>query len=102
MSLFSRIPAVEPVEAHERADAVLLLDVREPAEWASGHAPDALHVPLGQLRAEDLPEADAVFVICRSGNRSGRATKDLRAAGVEASNVTGGMIAWARAGLPVV
>lgn len=102
MSIFSRVPAVEPAAAHDRDDDVLLLDVREPAEWQSGHAPDAVHVPLRQLSVDGLPEAGAVYVVCRSGNRSGSATKALRAAGVEAFNVAGGMIAWQRAGLPMV
>lgn len=102
MSIFSRVPTVEPTEAHGRDDDVVLLDVREPAEWQSGHAPDALHVPLGELSLDAVPDDATVFVICRSGNRSGSATKALRSAGVEAFNVAGGMIAWQRAGLPVV
>ena len=102
MSIFSRVPTVDPSEAHDRGDAVVLLDVREPAEWASGHAPGALHIPLGELTIEALPEGEAVYVICRSGNRSGSATKALVGAGIDAFNVAGGMIAWQRSGLPVV
>jgi rhodanese-related sulfurtransferase len=102
MNVFSRVPAIEPVGAHDRPDGVVLIDVREPGEWVSGHAPGAVHIPLGELRVDAVPEADAVYLICRSGNRSGQATKALRSAGFDATNVAGGMIAWARAGLPVI
>lgn len=86
------------------ADASLVLvDVREAGEFTAGHAPDARHVALGQLaasldklRGEDRP----VAFICRSGARSARATRQARAAGIDAHNVRGGMIAWDRAGLP--
>jgi rhodanese-related sulfurtransferase len=80
---------------------VVLLDVREPSEWAEGHAPDATHQPLGQLDPARFAPAPAVYVICRSGNRSATATRALAAAGVDAYNVDGGMIAWTAAHLPV-
>lgn len=96
---------VTPAEAATIAASdprVVLLDVREPGEWAAGHAPGAQHVPLGQLRSVDLVGASAVITVCRSGNRSARAARLLAAAGVEANNMSGGMLAWARAGLSVV
>lgn len=105
MNLLSRLqpqlPTVDVEAAATRRRGVLLLDVREADEWRSGHAPGAVHVPLGQLDPARLPEADTVYVICRSGNRSAMATQVLLAAGVDAHNVAGGMGAWARAGLPV-
>jgi rhodanese-related sulfurtransferase len=81
----------------------VLLDVREPQEWQAGHAPQAVHIPLGELagRADELPTDAAIMVICRSGNRSAHATRMLAARG-EAANVAGGMAAWERSGLPVV
>jgi rhodanese-related sulfurtransferase len=96
-----RIPTVDVNAAHQRDPSVALLDVREPDEWAEAHAPGAQHLPLGQLALEALPAAKTIYVICRSGNRSGMATKALVEAGVDAHNVDGGMIAWTRAGLPV-
>lgn len=81
---------------------VLLLDVREDDEWAAGHAPGAVHVPLGTLRAADLPTDRPVVAVCRSGNRSGVAAAALAQAGLEVVNMAGGMTAWAAAGLPVV
>lgn len=84
----------------------VLLDVREPDEWQSGHAPGAVHLPLATLSAGAALPAEArarpVVVICRSGNRSRRAAELLRARGVEAVDVAGGMLEWASAGLPVV
>ena len=79
----------------------MLVDVREPGEWSSGHAPAAVHHPLSQFDPSRLPEADVVYVICRSGNRSARATEALRDLGVDARNVAGGMSAWEAAGLPI-
>ncbi len=96
-----RLPTVDVTTAHERTRGVLLVDVREPSEWAEGHAPNALHRPLGGLDPIALPKAETIYVICRSGNRSARATKALVAAGLDAHNVTGGMSAWEAAGLPV-
>jgi rhodanese-related sulfurtransferase len=85
------------------ADAVIL-DVREPEEWAAGHVEGATHVPLGEVpqRLGELPDADPLYVICRSGNRSGRAVAWLGQQGVETVNIAGGMRAWAAAGRPMV
>lgn len=82
----------------------VLLDVREDDEWAAGHAPDAVHVPMSELtgRLEDVPEGSPVYVICRSGGRSERVTEYLNGNGWDAVNVAGGMSGWAAAGLPLV
>ncbi|WP_299036350.1 rhodanese-like domain-containing protein [uncultured Pseudokineococcus sp.] len=84
------------------ADAVLV-DVREDDEWAAGHAPGAVHLPMGDLpaRLAELPEGD-VHVVCRSGGRSARAAAWLQQNGVDAVDVSGGMGAWFEAGRPVV
>lgn len=93
-----------PTEAASaQREGAVLLDVREPDEWEAGHAPGAVHLPLGRLaEAPDLLDGKPVFAICRSGRRSGEAAKALTAAGIEARNVDGGMQAWSSAGLPVV
>jgi rhodanese-related sulfurtransferase len=80
----------------------LLLDVREPFEWQAGHAPGAVHTPLGSLDPAAVPGTGPVVVICRSGNRSAYATAALLAVGRDAVNVAGGMQAWSAAGHPVV
>ncbi|CRK60809.1 Rhodanese-related sulfurtransferase [Alloactinosynnema sp. L-07] len=82
---------------------VTLLDVREQDEWDAGHAPTAVHIPMGELagRLGELPESDAVYVICRSGARSARVTQYLNANGWDATNVDGGMRSWADSGRPM-
>ena len=94
---------VEVAEAARLVDAglALLVDVRETDEWAAGHAPAALHVPLGRLPQTQLPTDLPVLAICRSGNRSATAAALLLARGVDARNLVGGMQAWQTAGLPV-
>lgn len=109
MSLFRRGTArLTPIQAHQRTTggAVVLLDVREQAEWNTGQAPDAVHAPLSRLAAGTaLPaaaEGRPLVVVCRSGHRSQQAAKLLTGRGIEAVDVKGGMNAWAAAGLPVV
>lgn len=87
----------------DSGDAVLV-DVREPDEWAEGHVAGATHIPLGELpsRLAEVPRDREVLLFCRSGNRSGAATSLLRKQGFDrATNVEGGITAWRRAGLPV-
>lgn len=85
----------------------LLLDVREPEEYAEVHAPNAKLIPLGELNArlqeiasyKDKP----IVVMCRSGRRSAKAVALMHDAGfTQASNVKGGIVAWAGDGLEVV
>ncbi|MDD2685679.1 MAG: rhodanese-like domain-containing protein [Gallionella sp.] len=85
----------------------LLLDVRQPDEYVEGHAPDSKLVPLARIKsrmAELTPYKDKpVAVICRSGRRSALAVSELREAGfTQVQNVDGGMLAWQKAGLPLV
>ncbi|MBO0826401.1 MAG: rhodanese-like domain-containing protein [Streptosporangiales bacterium] len=98
--------SVPAVEAAQLPDDAVLLDVREPYEWEAGHAPNAVHVPLGELggRLADLPKVGAderLYVVCRGGSRSAQAAAALGQAGYPAVNVTGGMTAWALAGKPM-
>ncbi|MEJ5944011.1 rhodanese-like domain-containing protein [Pseudokineococcus basanitobsidens] len=90
------------VPAAQVPDDAVLVDVREDDEWAAGHAPGAVHIPLGDLpaRVGELPEGD-VHVVCRSGGRSARATAWLQQNGVDAVDVAGGMGAWYEAGRPM-
>ncbi|MGN6783209.1 MAG: rhodanese-like domain-containing protein [Marmoricola sp.] len=80
-----------------------VIDVREPAEFRTGHLPGAVNIPMGQLAAR-LGEIDRnrpVYVVCASGNRSSAMTDVLTAAGFDAINVAGGTSAWARSGRPI-
>lgn len=93
---------MEPQEAHQRRDDVQLVDVREPEEWVAGHIEGAVHLPMGQLseRQDELADDRPIVTVCRSGSRSGAVAESLQGAGYPAENLTGGMEAWAEAGLP--
>ena len=69
-----------------------------------GHAPDAVHVRLGDLGAHvgEVPQDREVYVICRSGTRSAYAAQALAVAGLKAVNVADGMTGWAVAGRPMI
>ena len=88
------------------ADDAVLLDVREQDEWDAGHAPGAIHIPLGDLpsRLGEVPDTDdgMVAVVCRSGGRSARAVAWLTQQGYDVANLAGGMKAWAAAGKRLV
>ena len=77
-----------------------LLDVREGNEWRSGHAPRAIHIPLGQIdqAPRRLHQGRPVVVMCASGMRSRTAARHLRGLGFDAASLKGGMPAWQRAG----
>jgi rhodanese-related sulfurtransferase len=83
---------------------VVLLDVREHDEWAAGHAPDAVHIPMGEVpgRLEEIAADAELLVVCRVGGRSAKVVAYLNHAGRAAVNVDGGMLAWAAAGRPLV
>jgi rhodanese-related sulfurtransferase len=98
---------VDEVDVREAARAVeagevLLLDVREDEEWAAGRAPGAVHVPMGELRQDTVPRDRRVLAVCRVGGRSAAVAAALEQLGYDVANVTGGMLAWSAAGLPVV
>ena len=105
---------VPQVSVSEVPDDAVILDVREQDEWDAGHAPGAIHIPLGELptRLEELPDTDSstVAVACRGGGRSSRAVAWLTQQGFDVANLDGGMKAWdsagkrlvAQAGTPVV
>ena len=107
MGLFSsfRVPGVHADEAIRLVDdGATLLDVREKSEWNAGHAPAAIHVPLGRIQdaPRRLKKQRTVVVVCRSGNRSRQATAALRELGFEALNLKGGMRSWEAVGGSVV
>ena len=74
-----------------------LLDVREPMELAVENVPEALNIPIGQLRARlgELPRDREIHVICRSGQRAYLATRILLQNGFKARNISGGMLSLA-------
>jgi rhodanese-related sulfurtransferase len=97
---------IEPREAERRAreEGWLIVDVREPDELRDdGRFPGARHVAMGVLdeQAESIPRDTPVVFACRTGARSGMAAEAFGAAGWEAHNLAGGIVAWAAAGLDV-
>lgn len=81
----------------------LLLDVRTPQEFASGHIPGAVNISLQTLqsRLSEIPRDQPIVVYCRSGNRSVTASEILAQAGYTDLYDLGGIIAWSAQGLPV-
>jgi rhodanese-related sulfurtransferase len=97
--------AVEELRQRLGEDGGLqVLDVRRPAEYASGHVPRAVNLPLDRLTMDPLPldPAQPVAVVCEGGYRSSAAASILRRRGVSRiANVVGGTSAWVKAGYPV-
>ncbi len=82
----------------------MLLDVRTAEEYAEGHIRGAKLIPVQELeqRISEVPKDRQVYVYCRSGGRSSRASKILADAGyARIENVQGGFMAWKEAGYPV-
>jgi rhodanese-related sulfurtransferase len=95
---------MKTIDVHElttRADRPLI-DVREPWEYAEGHVPGAISLPMSSIgeHLDELP-AGEFDVICKSGGRSARVVKALAARGHDATNVDGGTDGWIAAGYPV-
>lgn len=79
------------------AEGAMLLDVRTPEEYAAGHIPGAVNIPVQVLggRMDELPDRERTIVVyCRSGVRSANAANMLRGAGFTAVHDLGGMGAW--------
>jgi thioredoxin 1 len=90
-------PAVDVNEAPALVEAgAVIIDVREEDEFAEGTIPGARNVPLGRLADEldTLPRDRTIALLCRSGNRSGKAQELLLSSGFDAVNLEGGMLAW--------
>jgi len=96
-----QVPEIDVRTLAERRD-VPLVDVREANEYAEGHVPGAVLVPMSEIadRVDELPTGGEVFLICRSGARSLRVAEHLRTRGIDAVNVAGGTLAWVEAGHP--
>lgn len=93
------VPTITTDELAERlaSGKPVLLDVREPYEFAAGHVPGARNVPLGRLASEAkrLDPHAQTLVLCRSGHRSATAVRQLRRMGfTDVHSVKGGTLAW--------
>ncbi|MBO1003983.1 rhodanese-like domain-containing protein [Pseudogracilibacillus auburnensis] len=88
--------AEEVVAKLKNGETLHLIDVREVDEVVSGKIPGALHIPLGLLefRLHELDKKIEYVMVCRSGGRSGTATRFLNDRGFNAINMRGGMLDW--------
>ncbi|WP_328500488.1 rhodanese-like domain-containing protein [Streptomyces sp. NBC_00457] len=95
--------ALRTDQARTRLHELTVIDVRTPAEYASGHLPGALNIPLDRLRRA-LPEIrhaaerGDVLVVCASGARSESACRQLAEQGIQTATLAGGTGAWAADG----
>jgi rhodanese-related sulfurtransferase len=101
------VGSISPAEAYQRLQArpeVVIVDVRQPVETRSGTVPGAVLIPLSEFgrRLAELPRDRPILTICRSGHRSPLAARQLKQAGYDVTDVDGGIMAWERAGLPIV
>ena len=76
--------------------ATVILDVRQPNEWDAGHIPNALNIPLPELRARlaELPKDKEIVAYCHSGQRSYYACRILTQNGFRCRNLTGAWVTW--------
>jgi rhodanese-related sulfurtransferase len=107
-AMLTSIPVIQEIDVdtlESRSAETIVLDVREPEEYAHGHVPGAINLPQADLasRLDEIPRECPLVLICRSGARSLRAAQFLRQVGFEQlANVQGGTEAWRAAGKPLV
>ena len=100
---FERISAETAKQMIEKG-GVVVVDVREQAEWTQGHIPNAVHIPLGTLmnRPRELLQQDGIIFVCAEGVRSAVACEVAAAIGrKQLYNLEGGTIAWWKQGYPL-
>ena len=95
--------SITPAEVHDDRPTRTSSTFASPSEVAQARIDGARHIPLGALveRLDEVPRDRTVYVMCHVGGRSAQATQYLEANGVDAVNITGGIVGWYRAGLPV-
>lgn len=112
-ALIGRPVAMSPARAREKiAAGMLVVDVRDADEFAHGHIPGAIHIPLRQLESDGATaiaplasvsdRREVILFVCRSGARSEAACNSLRSLlGRRAQYLDGGLMAWVGAGIPL-
>ncbi len=95
---YARISMSQAAKRMEEESGYLIVDVRRPDEFATGHIPNAINVPnesIGSSEIKELPDKDQlIFVYCRSGNRSVQASEKLVALGYTNIVEIGGILQW--------
>ncbi|MFB1098482.1 sulfurtransferase TusA family protein [Terribacillus sp. JSM ZJ617] len=87
----------EIIQKLDSGEDVVILDVREPAEYTFGHIPGAVSIPLGELesRMDEISKDKEVYVVCRTGSRSDLASKQMEEKGFKnIKNAVQGMVEW--------
>lgn len=106
MNVQADIPEIGSAEAQKRLeDGAILVDVREQNEYTEVRIPGSRLLPLSVFaeRFGELPKDKPLVMQCRSGARSAKAAEYLLANGyTDVTNLTGGILAWNEAGLPVL
>jgi hydroxyacylglutathione hydrolase len=103
----ARIEMIDPDELAERTgeDGLLVLDVRDPDEFAEAHIPGSAHIPYGELggRLSELPTDRPIATVCSGGKRSGLAASILQREGFDQviHVAHGGVGTWRRSGRPI-
>jgi rhodanese-related sulfurtransferase len=94
---------MDPVTLAREMGRFQVVDVRFPNEWEAGHIDGAVHIPGDYVfdRAGELDRRRPVVTVCRTGDRSAEAAKDLASEGFDVQNLEGGMEAWVAEGLPI-
>lgn len=95
---------MEEVQSGLASGRIVLIDVREAGEFAAGHVPGAVNMPLSSFSPAALPKPvdKTVVLMCRSGNRSGRAQAAAIGAGRDdVVNYSGSMLEWSARGGPI-
>lgn len=102
----SPVQQTNPVEVKkilQKSPKPIIVDVRQPYEYQTGHIQGAKLIPLGELpsKLDLLPKNQEIICVCQSGSRSSSAARHLQSAGYNVRNMQGGMDMWLRSGLPV-
>jgi hydroxyacylglutathione hydrolase len=100
----TNVTVQELAERVAREPDLVVVDVREPAEWADGHVPGARHIPMREVAARiaEIPRDRSVALTCAGGTRSSLVGSLLLAQGfTDILNVWGGMTGWTQTRLPI-
>lgn len=92
-----KVATNDEVESKINDENSIILDVREPSEYALEHVPNSTLIPLGELdrRLDNIDKSKKIYVICRTGNRSAYAVQYMMGQGFsDIYNVLPGMISW--------
>ncbi|MBO8126577.1 MAG: rhodanese-like domain-containing protein [Firmicutes bacterium] len=94
---YQDVAADDVLSRFQRGEKLIIVDVRQPDEYAAGHIPGAILIPLPNLEdyLDQLDKETEIFLVCRSGVRSRTAAKILAEKGFrQVRNISGGMLAW--------